>query len=53
MAKTIEATDALEQIAECGCGAHDSEGRKALGVDPEAKTRNFVESRGRSEDCRR
>ena len=25
----------------CGCGAHDAEGRKALSVDPEAKTRNL------------
>src|SRR3954471_22082407 len=30
-----------DQTAECGCGAYDSEGRKALGVDPEAKTRNL------------
>ena len=41
MTNTVESTDALEQIAGCGCGAHDSEGRKALGVDPEAKTRNL------------
>ena len=25
----------------CGCGAQDSEDRKAVGVDPEAKTRNL------------
>jgi len=41
MPKAAESTDALEPIAECGCGAHDGEGRKALGVDPEAKMRNL------------
>jgi DNA-binding FrmR family transcriptional regulator len=25
----------------CGCGAHDTNDRKALTVDPEAKTRNL------------
>jgi CsoR family transcriptional regulator, copper-sensing transcriptional repressor len=25
----------------CGCGAHDTDDRKALAVDPEAKTRNL------------
>lgn len=30
-----------EDHAACGCATHDSEGRKALGVDPEAKTRNL------------
>jgi CsoR family transcriptional regulator, copper-sensing transcriptional repressor len=25
----------------CGCGAQESDGRKALAVDPEAKTRNL------------
>ena len=25
----------------CGCGAHETSGRKAFGVDPEAKTRNL------------
>jgi DNA-binding FrmR family transcriptional regulator len=25
----------------CGCGAHDDDGRKAVAVDPEAKTRNL------------
>jgi DNA-binding FrmR family transcriptional regulator len=34
---SADATD----VAVCGCGAHDSEGRKALDVDPEAKTRNL------------
>jgi DNA-binding FrmR family transcriptional regulator len=41
MAKTVESTDDLEQVAGCGCGVHDNEGRKALGVDPEAKMRNL------------
>jgi DNA-binding FrmR family transcriptional regulator len=40
MTKTIEERDADETVG-CGCGAHDGEGRKALGVDPEAKTRNL------------
>jgi CsoR family transcriptional regulator, copper-sensing transcriptional repressor len=39
MANTTDDLD--EQIAGCGCGAYDSDGRKALGVDPEAKTRNL------------
>src|SRR5437763_11755405 len=39
MPKTNETAE--EQVADCGCGAYDSEGRKALGVDPEAKTRNL------------
>jgi DNA-binding FrmR family transcriptional regulator len=30
-----------EQSVACGCGVHDAEGRKAAGVDPEAKTRNL------------
>ena len=25
----------------CGCGAHDTDDRKALAVDPDAKTRNL------------
>src|SRR5688500_135053 len=25
----------------CGCGAHDTDARKALAVDPDAKTRNL------------
>ena len=25
----------------CGCGTHEPDGRKAAGVDPEAKTRNL------------
>jgi DNA-binding FrmR family transcriptional regulator len=29
-----------EKPAACGCGAHE-EGRKAIGVDPESKTRNL------------
>jgi DNA-binding FrmR family transcriptional regulator len=29
------------QTAGCGCGTHDDEGRRAIGVDPEAKTRNL------------
>jgi DNA-binding FrmR family transcriptional regulator len=33
-------TDELPHFA-CGCGAHESEDRKALAVDPEAKTRNL------------
>jgi DNA-binding FrmR family transcriptional regulator len=41
MANTVEPSTDAEQIVGCGCGAHDSEGRKALGVDPEAKTRNL------------
>src|SRR5687768_18593689 len=32
--------DELPHFA-CGCGAHEAEGRKALAVDPEAKTRNL------------
>lgn len=31
---------AAERFA-CGCGVHESDGRKALAVDPEAKTRNL------------
>jgi DNA-binding FrmR family transcriptional regulator len=27
--------------ANCGCGAHDGEGRKAVAVDADAKTRNL------------
>jgi DNA-binding FrmR family transcriptional regulator len=30
--------DAAE--ASCGCGAHETEGRKAVAVDPDAKARN-------------
>ena len=30
-----------EQQFGCGCGAHATEDRKALAVDPEAKTRNL------------
>lgn len=31
-----------EQAASCGCGLdHDAEGRKAVGVDSDAKTRNL------------
>ena len=30
-----------ERTAGCGCGARDDEGRQAVGVDPEAKTRNL------------
>jgi CsoR family transcriptional regulator, copper-sensing transcriptional repressor len=44
MATTKKAqTRAVEsevQAAACGCGAHDSTDRKAVGVDPEAKDRN-------------
>lgn len=40
MAKTAADHD-MNAIAECGCGVQDGEGRKALGVDPEAKTRNL------------
>jgi Uncharacterized protein conserved in bacteria len=39
MPKTTDHMD--EQTVGCGCGAYDSEGRKALGVDPEAKMRNL------------
>ena len=35
--ETMEA----EQRYACGCGAHDTEDRKALAVDPEAKIRNL------------
>ena len=35
-----EVEEGQERFA-CGCGAHDDEGRKALAVDPEAKTRNL------------
>jgi len=41
MANTVESSAEMEHVAGCGCAAHDSEGRKALGVDPEAKTRNL------------
>ena len=41
MTKTVESTAETEPVVGCGCGAHESEGRKALGVDPEAKTRNL------------
>ena len=30
-----------DEIAACGCGAHDGEGRKAVGVDADAKERNL------------
>ena len=30
-----------DHVAGCGCGVHDGEGRKALGVDPDAKDRNL------------
>lgn len=35
----IDDTD--HTVAACGCGAHDPEGRKAVGVDPDVKTRNL------------
>jgi CsoR family transcriptional regulator, copper-sensing transcriptional repressor len=41
MPKTVESNEELEHVAGCGCGTHDSEGRKALGVDSEAKMRNL------------
>lgn len=41
MAKTLESTADAEHVVGCGCGAHDGDGRKALDVDPEAKTRNL------------
>src|SRR5258708_14266670 len=41
MSETLEPIDELQQVARCGCGAHDSEGRQALGVDPDAKMRNL------------
>ena len=36
-------TSQLEELSHfaCGCGAHDTDDRKALAVDPEAKTRNL------------
>lgn len=40
MAKTADSTSETD-IVGCGCGAYDDEGRKALDVDPEAKTRNL------------
>ncbi|MFL5576029.1 MAG: metal-sensitive transcriptional regulator [Gemmatimonadaceae bacterium] len=30
-----------ERAAGCGCGAHDADGRKAVGVDADAKARNL------------
>ena len=41
MSNTVESADELDSRVGCGCGAHDSEGRKALRVDPEAKVRNL------------
>ncbi len=35
------ATDAGVATATCGCGARDAEGRKAVAVDPEGRTRNL------------
>jgi DNA-binding FrmR family transcriptional regulator len=32
---------AAPHAATCGCGAHEEEGRKAAGVDPEVKVRNL------------
>ena len=29
-----------EHVAGCGCGAHEGDGRKAVGVDPDVKERN-------------
>ncbi|HEY7569323.1 MAG TPA: metal-sensitive transcriptional regulator [Gemmatimonadaceae bacterium] len=34
-----------EHTAACGCGVPDAEGRKAVAVDPEAKSRNLVRLR--------
>ena len=34
-----------EHTAACGCGVSDAEGRKAVAVDPEAKSRNLVRLR--------
>ena len=34
-----------EHTAACGCGVSDEEGRKAVAVDPEAKSRNLVRLR--------
>ncbi len=36
-----EATVAAHEHAGCGCGAHTGDGRKAIGVDPDAKERNL------------
>ncbi|HEX6232061.1 MAG TPA: metal-sensing transcriptional repressor, partial [Jiangellaceae bacterium] len=32
---------ATGHAAGCGCAVHDADGRKAVGVDPDAKTRNL------------
>ncbi|GLC28235.1 metal-sensitive transcriptional regulator [Roseisolibacter agri] len=40
--KTTREPAELTQAASCGCGTdHDGDGRKAAGVDAEAKTRNL------------
>lgn len=38
--KTTRTPLTLARGASCGCGAHESEGRKAVAVDPDAKERN-------------
>lgn len=38
---TSETSMEDQQTFACGCGAHDTDDRKALAVDPEAKTRNL------------
>jgi DNA-binding FrmR family transcriptional regulator len=40
MATTKRTTRAESTEAACGCGAHDSDDRKAVAVDPDAKDRN-------------
>jgi DNA-binding FrmR family transcriptional regulator len=42
----VESTKQPEHAAACGCGVAESEhGRKAIAVDPEAKSRNLVRLR--------
>jgi DNA-binding FrmR family transcriptional regulator len=33
--------DEIHERCACGCGTHEGDGRTALAVDPEAKTRNL------------
>lgn len=40
----IDSTHSAHTAA-CGCGVSDGEGRKAVAVDPEAKSRNLVRLR--------
>jgi DNA-binding FrmR family transcriptional regulator len=38
---TNDADDTAIDVATCGCGAHDADGRKAVAVDADAKERNL------------